>query len=110
MITSDDDAAHTNGLPAVDGNTNTLWVGKAGAPGWCIIVGYAPSVLLTNLAVDLAAGSLTNVEYYYSQDATNWFSLLPALQQGPVPLNCLWLSFPTNGTPAVPMVREVQVH
>ena len=63
VITSDDDMAHTNGLPAVDGNTNTLWVGKAGAPGWCIIVGYEPTVTLTNLVVNLAAGSLTNVEY-----------------------------------------------
>ena len=114
VITSDDNAAHTNGLPAVDGNTNTMWVGKAGVPGWCIVVGYDPVVTLTNwtnMLVNLAPGSLTNIEYFGSLDATNWFNLTPALlQQGPVQFDCLWLSFPTNGTSAVPMVREIQLH
>ena len=42
-------------------------------------------------------------------DALNWLSLEPALLQGPVQLNSLWLGIPTNGTPAVPRIREIQL-
>ena len=80
------------------------------ALGWGIIVGYESTGRLTNLpTVLLAAGSLTNLEYFYSMDALTWLSLQPALQQGPVQLNSLWLGIPTNGTPAVPRIKEIQL-
>jgi hypothetical protein len=80
------------------------------ALGWGIIVGYESTGRLTNLpTVLLAAGSLTNLEYFYSMDALTWLSLQPALQQGPVQLNSLWLGIPINGTPVVPRIREIQL-
>ncbi|MCX6995570.1 MAG: hypothetical protein NTV49_00435, partial [Kiritimatiellaeota bacterium] len=107
VVTSDDGLEHTNGWPAVDGDTNTVWVGKAGAGGWYISVGYDPTATLSNLVVDLTPDSLTNIQYLYSLDATNWVAWTPAPTNAPVQLNYLWLVFPTNNTPAVPKVREI---
>jgi len=65
-------------------------------------------VLKSGLTLLLVApGSLTNIMYLCSSDATNWSDMVGALTNPPVPLTHLWLVFPTNSTPAVPEVREV---
>lgn len=60
------------------------------------------------LEVDLAAGSLTNLQCLYSQDAEEWLPLPPDTASQPVLLNYLWLIFPDEGTAAVPRVLEIR--
>jgi hypothetical protein len=109
VVTSDDGAEHTNGWAAVDGDTHTAWKGAAGAEGWYIAIGYEPSILVDDVEVQLADGSLTNIQFLYSTDAENWSPLPEDLADSPVWLNYLWVLFPSDGTPAVPQVREIQL-
>ena len=109
VVTSDDGPRHTNGWPAVDGDTNTLWAGAAGAGGWHIVLGYEPAILVDDVEVQLAEGSLTNIQFLYSTDAVDWTPLPEDLADAPVWLNYLWLLFPSDGTSAIPQVRDIRL-
>ena len=93
VITSDDDAEHTNGWAAVDGDPETVWEGRAGAGGWYIAVGYDAPLRMTNLVVELAEGSATNCQFLISQDGADWTEW-PEDLVGPVETSYLWLLFP----------------
>ena len=108
VVTSDDGPEHTNGWAAVDGDPHTAWIGRPGTDGWYITLAYGSALTMTNLAVDLAAGSLTNYQSLFSLDATNWARLPLDLQAHPVQLNYLWLIFPKSTTEAVPQVIEIR--
>ncbi len=99
----------TNGWNTVDGDTNTLWVGKEGADGWWCSLVYDPAIHVGGLSVDLAEGSLSNILALYSTDADHWFELAPALQKGPVSLNYLWLIVPADPAGGVPAIREIGI-
>ena len=60
------------------------------------------------LEVDLAEGSLADVDYLYSQDAKDWQPLPEDLEANPVDLNFLWLVFPDDGSAAAPEVIEIR--
>jgi hypothetical protein len=107
VVTSDDGPEHTNGWAAVDGDPDSAWIGQQVGGGY-IAVGYVPPVQVAALEVDLAAGSLTNLQCLYSQDAEEWLPLPPETASQPVLLNYLWLIFPDEGTAAVPRVLEIR--
>ena len=96
-----------SGWNAVDGDAGTAWVGSQAGGGY-LVVEYAPALTLNALEVDLAAGSLTGIEYLYSQDGADWQPLPEDLEAEPVALNFLWLAFPGDGTAAVPNVIEIR--
>ena len=106
VLTSDGLADET-GWAAVDGDLQTAWIGQKPGGGY-ILVEYGPSLQLTNLEVDLAAGSMTNLAYLYSTNAIDWKPLPADMESRPIDLNYLWLVFPDNGTPAVPHVLEIR--
>ena len=96
-----------SGWAAVDGDPETAWVGQKPGGGY-LVVEYAPTLTLKALAVDLAEGSQTNMQYLYSLDAAAWSPLPEGLETNPVSLNFLWLVFPDDGTGAVPEVFEIR--
>ncbi len=111
VLTSSGEEPHTNGWNVVDGDTNTMWVGQTNAGGWYCSLVYDPAVTVHQLTLDLVGGSLSNVLYLYSVDASNWYDLVPALSNGPVSLHYLWLIIPAGQPPtAVPAIEEIQIH
>ena len=106
VVTSEDDAEHTNGWAAVDGDSETLWEGRPGAGGWYIAVGYDAPVRMTNLVVELAEGSATNLQLLISQDGTDWTEW-PEDSAAPVEASYLWLLFPGEAG-IVPRVAEIR--
>ena len=108
VVTSDDGPEHTNGWAAVDGDTNTVWEGRAGAGGWHIAVGYDATLVLTNLVVDVAEGSATRMQCLYSLDGEDWREWPEDAAADPVEANYLWLLFPAgDGTSPVPHVIDI---
>ena len=105
VLTSDGPGNET-GWAAVDGDPTTAWVGQKSGGGY-LVVEYVPTLTLRTLEVDLAEGSLTNVEYLYSQDAEEWMPLPVDLETNPIPLKFLWLLFPDDGTDTVPTIIEI---
>ena len=94
VVTSHDGPEHTNGWAAVDGDTNTVWEGRAGAGGWHIAVGYDATLTMTNLVVDVAEGSATRMQCLYSLDGEDWHAWPDDAAAEPVEANYLWLLFP----------------
>ncbi|MGD9780799.1 MAG: MBG domain-containing protein [Kiritimatiellia bacterium] len=108
VVTSDDIApVYESGWAALDGDPETAWVGQKAGGGY-ILVEFGPALELSGLEVDLAEGSLADVEYLYSADAAEWKALPEDLEANPVSLNFLWLLFPDDGTEAVPNVIEIR--
>ena len=107
VVTSDDVApVYESGWAALDGDLATAWTGQKAGGGY-ILVGYDPALELSALEVDLAEGSLADIEYLYSVDGQEWLPLPEDLETNPVSLNFLWLVFPDDGTGAVPQVLEI---
>ena len=108
VATSDDGPEHTNGWAAVDGDTNTLWAGRAGAEGWYVAVSYDSPLVLTNVAVDLAEGSLARFRCLYSLDGADWREWPADAAREPVEASVLWLLFRREpGVEAVPRIIEI---
>jgi len=108
VATSDDGPERTNGWAAVDGDTNTLWAGRAGAEGWYVAVSYDSPLVLTNVAVDLAAGSLARFRCLYSLDGADWREWPADAAREPVEASVLWLLFRREpGVEAVPRIIEI---
>ncbi len=105
VLTSDGVEDET-GWNAVDDDEETAWVGQKPGGGY-VVVEYQPALELSALEVDLAEGSLTNVQYLYSADAQTWQPLPDDMESNPVVLNYLWLVFPDDGTEAVPQVLDI---
>ena len=106
-VLTSEGVADESGWNAVDGDAGTAWVGSQAGGGY-ILVEYAPTLTLNALEVDLAEGSLADVDYLYSQDGEDWQPLPEDLEANPVSLNFLWLAFPGDGTAAVPNVIEIR--
>ncbi len=107
VVTSDDVApVYASGWAALDGDPATAWTGQKAGGGY-ILVGYDPALELSALEVDLAEGSLADIEYLYSVDGQEWLPLPEDMEENPVSLNFLWLVFPDDGTGAVPQVIEI---
>ena len=106
VLTSDGVEDET-GWNALDGDGTSAWVGRKPGGGY-VLAEYQPALELSALEVDLAEGSLTNVQYLYSADARNWQPLPDDMESNPVELNYLWLVFPDDGTGAVPRVLEIR--
>ena len=107
VMTSDDVApVYESGWAAVDGDPETAWVGQQVGGGY-LVVEYQPALELSALEVDLAAGSLADIEYLYSVDGQEWLPLPEDMEENPVTANYLWLVFPDDGTAAVPQVIEI---
>jgi hypothetical protein len=105
-VVTSDGPGDGSGWAAVDGDLETAWTGQKPGGGY-ILVGYDPTLQLTNLEVNMARGSLTNIQYLYSLDSEQWLSLPADMGSHPVALNYLWLLFPDDGTAAVPNVLEI---
>lgn len=108
VVTSDDGLEHTNGWAAVDGDPNSVWTGRADAGGWYIAVGYDAPVAATNLAIDVVAGSLVDLQVLTSLDGEDWREWPEDAAQRPVDFNYLWLLFAADGTGTVPQVIEIR--
>ena len=106
VLTSDGPEDET-GWNAVDGDPETAWTGQKAGAGY-LVIEYAPALTLRALDVDLAEGSLSNLNYLYSQDAEDWLPLPEGLETNPVSLNFLWLVFPGDETEAIPAVLEIR--
>ncbi len=108
VMTSDDVApVYESGWAAVDGDPETAWTGQQAGGGY-ILVEYGPTLELSALEVDLAEGSLADIQFLYSLDAQDWQPLPDDMESNPVSLNFLWLVFPDDGTDAVPQVIEIR--
>jgi hypothetical protein len=108
VLTSDGPEDET-GWNALDGDINTAWVGQKAGGGY-LVVGYEPALVLSAIEVDLAEGSLADVEFLYSLDAEEWMPLPDDLETNPIELNYLWLVFPDDGTDALPVVHEIRTN
>ena len=106
-VLTSEGAADETGWNAVDGDDATAWVGQKAGGGY-LVVEYAPALTLSGLEVDLAEGSLADVQGLYSLDAKDWQPLPEDLEKNPVSLNFLWLTFSDDGTAAVPNVIEIR--
>ena len=105
-VLTSDGAEDETGWNALDGDDATAWVGQKVGGGY-VVVEYAPALTLSGLEVDLAEGSLADVQGLYSLDAKEWQPLPDDLESNPVSLRYLWLVFPDDGTDAVPQVLEI---
>jgi hypothetical protein len=108
VITSDDTPESKPGWAAVDGDTNTAWVGRSGAGGWWMVLVYEPALTVTGVVTDLGPLSPTNAISLWSNDADQWNDLPSSLKDGPVTLDYLWLLFGNDGSGQAPIVREVR--
>ena len=108
VVVTDAGPEDESGWAAVDGDTNTLWTGRADLGGWYIAIGYEPGTWIDDVEVDLAEGSSTNVQFLYSADALEWLPLPDDLEDAPVWMNYLWLLFPSDGSGAPPRVGEIR--
>ena len=107
MVLTSDGSGDDTGWAAVDGDLATAWEGRKPGGGY-LLVEYAPALSLGSLAVDVAKGSLTNMEILYGMDAQDWRPLPGNAAEQPVSLNYLWLIFPDDGSAATPRVREIR--
>ena len=94
----------TRTCPVTCGFRPTSFGQQAG--GGYLVAGYEDALELKSIEVDLAEGSLSGIQYLYSQDGEEWLPL-PDLAGNPISLNYLWLVFPDDGTTAVPQVLEI---
>ncbi|MFH0908409.1 MAG: hypothetical protein V1929_06585 [bacterium] len=109
VLTSDDRETGTNGWAAVDGNTDTAWTGQAGKAGWWIALTYDEAPNIGSVRLDADRCSMSNALYLYSLDAEHWYGLIPALSNGAVSSDYLWLIFPADTSGAVPEVKDFTV-
>ena len=62
----------------------------------------------TNLAIDVVAGSLVDLQVLTSLDGEDWREWPEDAAQRPVDFNYLWLLFAADGTGTVPQVIEIR--
>jgi uncharacterized repeat protein (TIGR01451 family) len=106
VLTSDGPEVES-GWAAVDGDGETAWEGQKTGGGY-LVVEYSPPLRLRSLEVDMAAGSLTGIQYFSSLDGQDWQPLPDDMESRPVELIYLWLVFPDDGTEATPQVLEIR--
>jgi hypothetical protein len=109
VLTSDDTPEQAEGRAAADGDTNTVWTGRAGSAGWWVALAYAEMLELRAVEVDVAAGSATNIAILGSADAEQWSELKDALTNGPVRLQYLWVIIKNDGAGAAPRIRDIRL-
>ena len=91
----------------VDGDTNTLWIGAAGATSWAIALDFGECIALQNLDVFCEKGSWTKVGVMGTPDLREWRDLSLSAA-GPVPCRALYFYFPDDGSGHPPAIREIQ--
>jgi hypothetical protein len=91
----------------VDGDTNTLWIGNAGAPSWAIALDFGESIPLQNLDILYAGLPWTNIGVMGTGDLLEWFDL-GLLTNGSIPCRALYLHFPNDGSGSAPAIREIR--
>ncbi len=107
VVTSTDSPEHTNGWTAVDQDADTAWEGPAGAGGGYIAVGYDALLHMTNLVVELAEGSATNLQILVSREGVVWDAWPEGAE--PVAVRYVWLLFADEGAEApAPRVIEIR--
>ena len=95
------------GWNAVDGDDATAWVGQKAGGGY-LVVEYRPTLTLSGLEVDVADGALAEAQVLTSLDGQAWQPLPEDLVANPVALNFLWVTFPADGSDAMPNVIEIR--
>lgn len=110
VFTSEEAEHPEAGWDAWDGDTNTSWTGTEGARGWWITAVFEPGITWSNLAVDWAEGSQTNLQVYDSVDAEHWEQRQLPLTNGALDSKYLWLIFPDDGSPDGPTIRDVDLY
>jgi endonuclease/exonuclease/phosphatase family metal-dependent hydrolase len=106
-VLTSDGTGDESGWLAVDGDSETAWVGQKAGNGY-LVVEYRPALKLSALEVDMAAGGLTHIQYLYSRDGMDWQPLPEDMKAHPVSLNFLWLVFSDDGRAVVPNVLEIR--
>ena len=106
-VLTSDGPKDERGWLAVDGDPDTAWQGRTPGSGY-IVVGYESAFRMKALEVDLAADSLTGIQYLSSLDGDEWAPLPEDMDRRPVALKYLWLLFPDTGERAVPKVLDIR--
>jgi hypothetical protein len=108
-VRTSDSEPDTNGWKAVDGNPETFWQGQAETRGWWLALIYGQEVKAKDVQVQWMEGSSTGLVLLGSEDAEQWYELMPLLKEGPVSFGYLWLVLPEIEAGIVPKVSEIRV-
>jgi hypothetical protein len=73
--TSGDCAAEFAGINLTDGDTNTVWIGKAGGTPWAVSLDFGEPIQLKRLEVIFSEKPWFNIGIVGSANATEWYDL-----------------------------------
>ena len=96
----------TEAASLVDGDTNTVWTGAAGAESWTVALDFEEPISLESLEIDYAGAAWAEVGVVGTGDLVEWYNL-EDLEELPVACRALYLSFRGDGSGAVPAIREI---
>ena len=96
----------TEAASLVDGDTNTVWTGAAGAESWTVALDFEEPVSLESLQIDYAGAAWAEVGVVGTGDLVEWYNL-EDLEELPVACRALYLSFRGDGSGSVPAIREI---
>ena len=108
-VRTSDPEPDTNGWKVVDGNAETFWQGQAETRGWWLALAYGKKVRAQDVQVQWVEGSSTGLVLLGSEDADQWYELVPLLKEGPVSFDYLWLVLPEGTVGTMPKVSEIWV-
>ena len=108
--TSGGEAPSTNGWHMVDGDEDTLWVGRQGARGWWVTLSYSGDLPVSSVDVVCGGSPPRNFRVLGSTDGDDWFDMQKALSvTNPVTAGYLWFVFPLDELRTAPAIREIYV-
>jgi hypothetical protein len=91
----------------VDGDTNTVWTGDAGASTWSIAVDLDQVVLLHSLDLHFAGVPWGDYSVMGTADRLEWVDLDQAAER-PVACRALYIQLRGDGSGIAPAIREIQ--
>ena len=103
----------SNGWQTLDGRLDTAWDGVPADKGCWIVFRYAPGIVVSNLVVQFAKGSATNVMALGTVDVRDhkWFTCpVGTPLESPEFLNYLWFIFPAIPGGGVVQPSEIIVN
>jgi hypothetical protein len=102
---------YSNGWAVLDGRLDTAWNGVPATGGCWMVFTYQPGITVSNVVVQFAGNSRTNLMMLGAVDVQKWFELPVGTPfENPVFLNYLWFIFPANTTGGVTRINEIFVN
>ena len=90
----------------VDGDTNTLWIGNAGASSWSLVLDFEESLPLDNLDILFAGEPWPEVGLMGTDNLREWFDL-EQISIWPVPCRAVYIYLNGRGAGSAPAIREI---